>query len=571
MALRDLFRRRNQTDGQDPIGMGDSDGDYEDGEGGPSIYKQELAEYRWAAQQEALNVGRRGVDPERWDDGRMSFEFERALAHGHEGLRDRLATYVGQRVRDEVRDLYELASDVALARDSLRDVDDELLHVTRHWKQKHEEVTDNELDVDRYYRLKSVNGKVVKYLIAAVFVVGEFIISGLVFERLFEDLPPGLGYVLAFGVTLALIVIPHYAALGLKEGLTQYHVFEKRALEKAGVAVPLGVDRAVHFEEQDDRGFRWAAFAVGFGLLAMVVPLSVIRTHGEGEEFSWAAFFFLLLLQYALSGYFFLREWLDHGQPSHSLHMLDEQKAVLQAQRTAALEDHADAVTQFHDTAEDLIFTLQQAPRWDSHIVESYLETIRYFRHLITIEQPEYEQFITWARVPYLGSRETTSESEYPLDPVSNEHRSLEEPGPLGREWWLRTAGDALRQAPSDEGAIEAGGDDSLPGASWLITKSPNELLATFLSRYFDLPTDYQRPDGIDESEDEDGEARDEPPDASTAHAVDSAHGDEHDRSSADGSEDDVERGLRELLKVDTSDDSPSHAESETDSESRSE
>lgn len=543
MALRDLFRRRNKADGQDPIGMGDDSGDYDDGEGGPSIYKQELSEYRWAAQQEAVNIARRGVDPERWDNGRMAFEFERAIAHGHEGLRDRLANYVGQRARDEVRELYELAGDVALARDSLREADHKLVQVTEDWRTKHDEVADDELELSRYYRQRSVTARAIKYLIAAVFVVGEFIISGLVFERLFEDLPPGLGYVLAFGVTLALIVIPHYAALGLKEGLTQYHVFEKRGLEKAGQPVPDDVERAVHQEEQDDRGFRWSAFIVGLGLLIMVVPLSIIRAQGEGDEFSWAAFFFLLLLQYALSGYFFLREWLDHGHSSHSLYKLDEEKDALENVRAGILADQADAVSEFHDTAEDLIFTLQQAPRWDSHIVESYLETIRYFRHLITIEQPEYEQFITWARVPYLGSKTTTDASQYPLDPVSEEHRALEEAGPLGREWWLRAATDALREATEEDEAAAGGtGERDGEDASWLITKSPDALLEEFLDRYFDLPLNYNRPAGIDES-DLEAEAVAE----DLADNVEEAKPGTVGPAGEDG--DDVERGLRELLR----------------------
>lgn len=116
---------------------------------------------------------------------------------------------------------------------------------------------------------------------------------------------------------------------------------------------------------------------------------------------------------------------------------------------------------------------MQQAPRWDSHIVETYHETIRYYRHLITLEQPEYEEFITWARVPYLGSKETKDASDYPLDPVSEEHRSLEEDGPMGREWLLRTAAEALAGI-EDEGEDEsADGQKAAPEANWLVTKSP--------------------------------------------------------------------------------------------------
>src|SRR5687767_10497493 len=125
MGLRDRFRRKKTTDIDDPLGMGDDNGEYEAGEGGPSIFKADLAAYRWMAQQEAVNIARRGVDPERWADGRMAFEFERAIAHGHEGMRDRLANYVGQRVRDEVRELYEKAGDVGQIRDDLRRTDND--------------------------------------------------------------------------------------------------------------------------------------------------------------------------------------------------------------------------------------------------------------------------------------------------------------------------------------------------------------------------------------------------------------------------------------------------------------
>ena len=199
-----------------------------------------------------------------------------------------------------------------------------------------------------------------------------------------------------------------------------------------------------------------------------------------------------------LSGYFFLREWLDHGHPSHGLHKLGEEKEAIEAERRATLESVSDAVSEFHDTAEDLIFTLQQAPRWDSPIVETYHETIRYYRHLITLEQPEYEEFISWARVPYLGSKDTKDASDYPLDPVSEEHRSLEEDGPMGREWLLRTAAEALAGI-EDEGEDEsADGQKAAPEANWLVTKSPDLLLAEYLRRYFDLDVKYKRPAGLD-------------------------------------------------------------------------
>lgn len=50
-----------------------------------------------------------------------------------------------------------------------------------------------------------------------------------------------------------------------------------------------------------------------------------------------------------LSGYFFLREWLDHGHPSHGLHKLGEEKEAIEAERRATLESVSDAVSEFHD------------------------------------------------------------------------------------------------------------------------------------------------------------------------------------------------------------------------------
>ncbi|MCB0973112.1 MAG: hypothetical protein KDB86_00980 [Actinobacteria bacterium] len=497
MAFERFFSRSKSSTADRPIGMGDEDGEYEAGEGGPSFFKQEMAEWRWAAQQEAVNTINQGVDPERWANGRMAFEFERALAHGHEGLRDRLANLVGKRLHDEAMQLFELAGDVAVARDELREVDRQLVEVTRDWRTKRAEVTDDELELSRYYRLNSPASVMIKMSIAVLFVISEFLISGLVFERIFEDLPPGLGYVLALGVTVALIVVPHYVALALKEGFTQYHVHEQEALQESGTSVPAPVKRAVHVEERDDKGFRITALLVGMGLLVLILPLSWLRTNNDqSDTVNWGAFLFLLLLQLVLSGYFFLREWLDHGHPSHSLHMLDQQKHRLEVTRRNVLESLGDAVAAFHEAAEDVVLTIQQSPRWDSHIVETYYETLHYHRHLIALGLPEFEEFITWARVPYLGSAATAAESGYPLDPVSEEHRSLEEDGPLGREWLLRTSAEDLKA--KTDGVVN--GAVPVPAVGWLITKSPEALLSAYLGRYFDLDMAYRRPHALDDA-----------------------------------------------------------------------
>src|SRR6476620_9131122 len=175
MRLRDLFRRRPQPSdagGTDaPIGMGGDDHYLtEPGEGGPSVLMEDLAALRWAAQQEAVNVGRMPLEPELWQGGRMEFEFERTLAHEHESLRDRLANFVGAAARDVIADLYEIAGTVALARDHLATTDRELAVALDSWNRTYREVHEDELELGRDFRLKSKTYQLMKYLIAGLLV-----------------------------------------------------------------------------------------------------------------------------------------------------------------------------------------------------------------------------------------------------------------------------------------------------------------------------------------------------------------------------------------------------------------
>ena len=448
-----------------------------------------------------MNIGRRGVDPERWEDGRLAFDFERGLAHDHEGVRDRLANYVGDEILTNVRELYGLAGEVAVAREQVYQSDRQWASVSNDWRRKHAEVEEDELELSRYYRLKSFSNKAVKYLVIAVLVGSEFIISGLIFERNFPDLAPGFGYLLAFGVTLALIIIPHYSALGLKEGLTDYHLFELRELESQGKDIPAEVHRSVEAEKHDDDVFRWGTIFVGSALALLIIPLSILRATENNGEFRWILFIFLLFFQFAISGYFFMREWLDYGHSSSTLLRIDEARDEIVRVRGNHLSNYDAALADFHDSAEELIFTITQAPRWDSYIVETYNATIRYFRHAVSIQQPEFEQFITWARVPYLGSKKDLDASSYPLDPVAEEHLLLEEEGVMGREWLMRTMGDALKLGVDDILIEVDEGEDLEP--SWLLSKSVDVILATYLRRYYDMPLAYQRPDGMLYTDDE--------------------------------------------------------------------
>lgn len=508
MALRGWFSRRKKVDVGEPIGLGDADGDFEPGEGGVSIFREELSQFRWVVQQEALAEARKGIDPERWAGGRIAFEHERAIAHDHEGLRDRLANYVGQRIRDDAKDLHELAGAVATTRNALHDVDRQVIRVMRDWNEKHDEITGDALELNRFYRLRSGPSQLFKYLIVAVFIVSEYFISTQVFDRVFPGLEQGFVYVLVLGVTLALIVLPHYAALGLKEGHTHYHLYRKRDYEKRDERVPVDVELAAHREERDDLGFRRAATLLGVALALMIIPLTWVRANLEAE-FSWSTFFFLLLLQFSLSGYFFLREWLDYGDLSHAFHKVTQDRDKVQARRQAALEDYSVAIEDFNAKAEDVVFTVQQAPRWDNYIVQTYNGTIRYGRTIMALENPECEEFIYWARVPYLGPKSGVTQSSYPLDPASEENRMLEEDGPFGRNWWMDVANEALRGLkPLGEGAGTRG--DSSP--LWLVTKAPHDLLREYLHRYHGFSGDYERPPSLQPTGTDAGSPSDHPP-----------------------------------------------------------
>lgn len=481
MGLLDRFRKRQVAQGGDALGMGLSDGaDLPAGEGGPSLWAADLAEVRWTAMQQALDSARRGTDPERWaPDGRMAENYEWALAHMHEGVRDRAASFVFERVREDVQTLYDVAAEIAPLRADLRRVDDELAEVDAHHAAAHEHVDDYEAELARYERLKSHSGRYVKWLIIILIVVSEALISGHMFEtRLGFDVF-GLGYLFALGVITIFIVIPHYAAQGFKEGITQHHRHELDVAERDDEPATVGLLRAVHKESAEDRGFRVVTALVALLLLALTVPLSLLRAE-RGFE-GWLGFAFFLLLQLGISGYFFMREWHDHGSASHTLLRIDERREQLRDARADLVAELAEATAEFDKAGYDLATTLRHAARWDSHIVETFNETRRYARQLIAIEHPEDEQFIFWSRLPYLGTKESAQESGYPLDPVSEENRALEGADLYGREWWLRESvkslqGKALATPPARDQLGELVRD-------WYTVPNPDRLLADFLRR----------------------------------------------------------------------------------------
>lgn len=524
MGIGNLFRRRRKADGgwDQPVGLGESIEPDEAGdpmEGGPSVFRLELAQIRWAAQNEAVALARTDLDPLRWRGGQMASNIERGFAHGHEGLRDRLSNYVAKRIRDEIRELYSLAKAVAAERNQLRVIDNELVRVIRDYRHLYDEVSEDPLELGRYRRLCSKTTQDAKKLIAVLFIVAEVIITGSIFEGAIPIDIPLLGFILALGVMGMLVFIPHYIAQGIKEGTTRYYYYEHEEYKQRKEDPPADLDRKVHYEDRDDQGFRLISLSIGLILAILIVPLAALRASALrlGGAPWWLLFFFFLVLQLGISGYFFLREWLDHGTASHNLWKYGELKAELEDERAEVLDGLGEAAAEFHDAAEDLIFTLREAPRWDSYLVETYNETSRYFRHILELERQDLAPFIFWARRPYLGSRRGMQKTDHALDPIVDEHWSLEEASPLGREWWLREISEALADLPDledaegdqDEGeraadveSRDADGADSSEGeeelepsdVSWLMTKSPSALLREFLSRYFGIEGKYRIP-----------------------------------------------------------------------------
>jgi len=430
--------------------------------------------------------------------GRLAFEFERALAHDHDGIRDRLSSHVSAAVRDSTSDLYDAASEVGQTRDELRRADRNLVTVTRAWKKILNDVQHDELELGRYTRLRSRSYKFFKILVGACFFGAEVAISTALFDGVVEADNPALPILFALGLILMLIFVPHYSAIGLKEGLTKNHEYEQAVYENADVEVPHRVRKKVQQEQVEDLGFKLIASVLGLVLIGLFIPLSSLRaTELAGPDAGREWFVFFLLMQFAISGYFFLREWMDHGIASHNLKHLDELMKDAEGERLNALENYAGAVADFHAEAENLHFYLKEAPRWDSHVVQSYLATIHQFRHAIALQRDDLDAFITGAREPTLSLEKNIGDIDRPLDPVSREHPSLERNDSFGREWWLEQAASALKELPRPD--LSDDGDGASVDGSWLIASRPTLLLREYLRRFFGVSELYHHPTEIDD------------------------------------------------------------------------
>jgi len=503
VGIFDFFRKKNKMGGENPPGFEVIESDLDEGEGGPSIYIRELNNLRWIAGQNGLDVARRPskVDPLRWSQLPMRFAYEEGLSDHHEGYRHQLANHVGARIRDDIRDLYDLAADATVAREGLEDADRALLVTLRDWKEKRDEIAHDEIEVDRYYRAKSLFSTFAKYALAALIVISEFIISTEAFKIVFTNLPSDLfAYILAFGVTMLLIAVPHFTALGLKRGLTQYHLSKQKELEERHEEIPAEIRRAVHIEEMDDKGFRLAVIGLAVGIVLLVLPLSWIRAaDADTEKVSgWAIFLFLLMLQSVMSGYFFLREWLDWGHISSGLKEMEHTKDLKEKAREEAFDGWNRAVAAFRDSAEDLIFDLEQIPHWDGLITTAYEGSLWGGRTVLQIEQGEYEEFLVKTHIPPLAD--------------------LDDHDMYSDRWLIDRAVEGVADARGEE---VPEGDDSQPDEgeetdrtvrTWLDAKDPWLLLRRWLPEIGDRPFTYTRPEELDYlgADTPDGEPKDE-------------------------------------------------------------
>ena len=487
-------------------GRGDQDDSFEPfpelpvGKGGRSPVANELTNLRYAAISEAINVARSEPDPANWRDGQMQFEMERSTAHAHEAVRDQLSNYAADQLEKAAGAVYDSAIHVGLAREQLRDIDHDLEQVTEDWSRKFAQAQNDQMELGRFYRGRSASHWFWKVAIAVVLIAIELAMTSAVFNNVFpdSDLGPIASVPLAFGIIILLIVVPHLAAMGIKEGTSPHYSFVEAEYLAADRRPPVAVQQLAERESQDDRVFKGVSAVMAGVLFAVIFPLSWLRAVHVGSDVAptWVWFSVFLLAQIGVSMYFFLREWLDYGPFSHDLIKVTDKRDQLESQRATAVANLAGPVSMFHHSADALLSVIQEAPRWDSYVVESYLATIHQARHVIGLENADIRPFVSGAVVPYLGTREEAEESSYPLASLSLENANLESGRFTRRQWRIQLVGDEWT-AELDGTDDDADLEDS--DVLWMITKSPTEILEEVLSRYFDLTGSYHRPAVLDE------------------------------------------------------------------------
>ena len=493
-----LFNRKAQLQSPEGVDLGLQAGEViEPGEGGPSPFSQDLAKWRFTHLQQSVDLTKAKYSPEAWADGRFLYDLETSLAHAHQEIRDRAEDWSQERVRENAEILFEDAGEIARAQVELQRADSEYLRTQKMWKKSFREIEDEPQEIFRLNSLRSVTAMALKELLLFVFIASEFVITGFVFNNALPLDIPYIGYVLAIGVLAMLMAVPHYLARGIKEGITQHHKFDLDDEEFSDNSSKGGIRkrRQVHREEADDKGFRIASLFVGLTLLALIVPLSFLRASEtiKGNRVLW--FFSFLFIQIAISGYFFLREWLDHGPPSANLHMVEKHLKECKEAREEAFVAYSDALNAYYEDSLNLLKSMQYATRLDAQIIEHYLTTLHFGRHLQIQNSPEMAPFINGAIIPYLGvMKEVNDERGDVYEPVTSSFRTFENGTARGREWWLNQV-DASIRASTEPSPGTGGGEanhESVSvlegmGRGWLDNYLRDNFgLSRYLTPYFD-------------------------------------------------------------------------------------
>lgn len=485
-----LFSRKSRLKSAGAPDFGIMVGDDDDPEeGGPSPFQGELSQLRFVHSQESINLASSGLVPEAWDGGRMLFDLETALAHAHQDLRDRLQIRSQDNIQEEAEDLYEAAGEVAVTQAELERADAEYLRTAALWLKGFDELEDEPQEVIRFNNLRSTPTKLLKWLILAIFVASEFIITGFVFNQALPLDIPFIGYILAIGVMVMLIAVPHYLAQGIKEGITEHHRFDLEDEKLSTSAAANRKRRQAHREERDDAGFKLVSSIVGAVLLALIIPLSYLRATETltGNKVAW--FFTFFFIQLLVSGYFFLREWLDHGAPSANLFRIERHRELTNRKRENAFRDYSDSLDAYFQDSAPVFKAMLDAVRQDAQIIETFYATLHYGRHLQIVNRPDLAVFINGARIPYLGPRsEIEDERGLLYDSVSSSNRALEFSSTRGREWWLDQVDLSARHS-SDIQTPGSSEDESSsrPPAGALVDSVAREWLYGYLDENFGI------------------------------------------------------------------------------------
>jgi len=486
MGFFDRFRRTNDGGssiaGTSVIELSNAS-DLPMGMGGSSPIQARLEQLRLTATSQAVEIAQTPLDPAAWAGGRMAFAAERALAADYEAARADLQNFAASSADEAVQSLQSVAESVAVWRDRLATIDYRLATIAGLWRQKFERIANDPHEFGRYERAVSEKARVVYYAIGFLFVASEFMVSAALFRGISGF--PGGQYVLALGVVLMLVVVPHYSAKGLKEGFTRFHQFNEHRVEDASKTPSPELVRNVAHEITDDYGFRAASLVVGLLLVAFILPLSILRADEStsgGAAWTW----FFILLQACISGYFFLREWYDHGTLSSNLKALSDRRDELNSERDEAVVELSAVHTEFKAAAVVLAFVLTQYPRWDSHAVMTFNATIQHMRHTIGLAQPDFRPLLDTAVVPSLSTPAQSRDLDE-FDGIERFHHELVADGPTSRRWWLDM------KLP---GALD--GDDFGFAPAWLITTSPEAILRAALTSR-GLEFEYERPAVFDD------------------------------------------------------------------------